>query len=137
MMAVEIIDSPGLNEDVERQKITLEYLKTVDVVLYVVACDFALSRSEMQVLETIQAAGHEHAFFIFNRINLIKMKERDLVTKRCSDMVASFTKGGHKNIFFIDALGALEGRLEHNAERFKQSNLERVEARLKMFLATE
>jgi ribosome biogenesis GTPase A len=134
---VEIIDSPGLNEDVERQKITLEYLKTVDVVLYVVACDFALSRSEMQVLETIQAAGHEHAFFIFNRINLIKARERDLVLKRCIDMVAPFTKEGQKNIFFIDALGALEGRLEHNEERIKQSNIESVEGRLKMFLATE
>ncbi len=134
---VEIIDSPGLNEDTQRQMITLEYLKTVDAVLFVVACDFALSRSEMQVLETIRDAGHEQIFFIFNRFNLIKPKERELIINHCTNMVAPFSQTGKKYIFFIDALGALEGRLAGQAERVKQSHIEEVETQLKTFLATE
>lgn len=133
---VEIIDSPGLNEDIERQKITLEYLKTVDVVLYVIACDFPVSSTEIQVIKTIKDAGHEHTFFICNRMNMIDDEERDMVKHRCLSLLVE-SREEEKFVFFIDARGALEGKLRNSQEQLRGSHLLEVEGMLKTFLATE
>ncbi len=134
---VEIIDSPGLNEDVGRQKITLEYLKSVDVVLYVVACDFPVSLSELQVVQVIKDAGHEHIFFICNRINMIDEEEVQEVKARCINILAPQTKEGKEHVIFVNARGALTGRMKHNEEQIIASNIHEVEYKLKNFLAYE
>ncbi len=134
---VEVIDSPGLNEDIQRQEITLEYLKTVDVVLFVIACDFPISSSEMQVIEMIRDAGHEDIFFVCNRINMISPEEQGLVKDRCIRLLAPFTREGARNIFFVNARGALEARQANNSILFEQSGIGFLEERLKTFLATE
>ena len=134
---VEIIDSPGLNEDVQRQEITLEYLKTVDIVLFTIACDFPVSSSEMQVLETIKDAGHEYIFFVCNRINMITTDERQMVMDRCMSMLSPYTKEGDKCVFFINAKGALDGRLSDDSYQIEDSHITLLEEKLKTFLATE
>jgi len=47
---VEIIDSPGLNEHGTRTKITMDYLCSVDAVVFVMSCHALASQSEIQVL---------------------------------------------------------------------------------------
>ncbi|MDJ0737371.1 MAG: dynamin family protein [Nostocaceae cyanobacterium] len=44
---VEIIDSPGLNEHDIRQKVTTDYLSTVDAILFVMSCEVLASKSEI------------------------------------------------------------------------------------------
>ncbi len=134
---VECIDSPGLNEDIQRQEITLEYLKTVDVVLFVIACDFPVARSETQVIEMIKDAGHEYIFFICNRINMIAPEEQGMVMNRCISMLAPSTKEGERNVFFINARGALEARRAGDIVQLEQSNVPVLEEKLKTFLATQ
>ena len=74
--------TPGLNDRLSRQKITLDYLAHVDAVLFVVAADMLGSMSELAVVErTLLPAGHGTALFIVNRINLIDADERDAVVR--------------------------------------------------------
>ena len=135
---VEIIDSPGLNEDAIRQKVTLDYLTTIDAAVFVVACDFPVSTSEQDAIDIVKRADHETVFFVCNRFNLItKSEDRERVKKRCISLLAPLTKQGEKHIFFIDALGALEGRLHQNEAQVEQSSLPLVEEELRSFLVHE
>jgi hypothetical protein len=135
---VEIIDSPGLNEDIERQKITLEYLSTIDAVIFVIACDFPVSTSEREAIDTVKDAGHETVFFVCNRINVIlKPEDHIRVKERCISLLAPLTKHGAKHVFFINALGALQGRLQRNESLVNQSNLPSLEDELRSFLIHE
>lgn len=135
---VEIIDSPGLNEDRERQKITLDYLATIDAAIFVIACDFPVATSEREAIETIKEANHETVFFVCNRFNMItKPADRERVKERCLSILAPLTKQGAKHVFFLDALGALEGRLSQNEVQLDQSNLPLLEEELQFFLVHE
>lgn len=135
---VEIIDSPGLNEDMKRQKITLDYLSTIDAVIFVIACDFPVSTSELNFISMVKDAGHETVFFVCNRINMIeKPEERVRIRERCISFLAPLTKNEVKHVFFIDARGALQGRLQQNQELVDQSNLPQLEEELHSFLIHE
>jgi hypothetical protein len=134
---VHIIDTPGVSDDPEREKITTNYITLADMVLYVLACDDQSSMSARQVIETIREASHEHIFFICNRINVIDAGEQDMVKGRCISLLAPFTKQGARHVFFLNARSALNGRLSGNSELLEQSGLSMVEQELQTFLTTE
>jgi GTPase SAR1 family protein len=134
---IEIIDSPGLNEDPERQKITLTYLRTADATIFVISCDAPISLSERSAIDTIREAGHKNIFFICNRINMIEPEERKRLIDYCLSELSPLTEQGARYIFFINALGALNGRLASDLRRLQESNMLQVEQKLKTFLATE
>ena len=136
---VEIIDSPGLNESEIRQKITIDYLSNVDAVLFVLSCECLGSKSEMDVVDNtlIPIIGDEDIFFICNRFNLIRAKEKNELIKHGLSKLAPRTKQGAARVFFISALDALEGRLEGDLERVNHSNVPLVERELEKFLAAE
>jgi GTPase SAR1 family protein len=135
---VEIIDSPGLNEHEIRQKVTMEYLSNVDVILFVSVCDILCSKSELEVIDhTLRGMGHEDIFFPCNKINVIDDEEKDVVKQRAISVFAPRTKGGEARVFFLDAKGALKGRLKGNKAEVEASDLPHLEAELEKFLATE
>lgn len=135
---VEIIDSPGLNEHEIREKVTMEYLFNVDVILFVSVCDILGAKSELDVIDyTLRGLGHEDIFFPCNKINMIRPKEQDSVKQRAISLFAPRTKGGAERVFFINALGALEGHLNANKAEVEASGLPHLEAELEKFLATE
>jgi len=135
---VEIIDSPGLNEYEIRQKVTTDYLATVDAVLFVLSCEVLCSQSELSFIDNnLISMGHEDIFFVCNRINQIRTKERESIKEYAFSKLASRTKRGKESIFFIDALGALEGRLEPDEQRLNQSGLPELELALATFLTTQ
>ncbi|MEH2167884.1 MAG: dynamin family protein [Nostoc sp.] len=135
---VEIIDSPGLNEHEIRQKVTMDYLSTVDAVLFVLSCEVLGSQSELNFIDNnLINMGHEDIFFICNRINQIRPKERESIKQYAFSKLADRTKRGKESIFFIDALGALEGRLEPDEQRLNQSGVPELEVELATFLTTQ
>jgi GTPase SAR1 family protein len=135
---VEIIDSPGLNEHDTRQKVTMEYLSSVDAILFVLSCEALASKSEMDVIDnTLIPTGHEDIFFICNRFNMIRGREKDSIKQHGINKLAPKTKRGAERVFFISALDGLEGRLEDDYERVENSGLLLVEKELEKFLSTE
>lgn len=135
---VEIIDSPGLNEHDIRQKVTMEYLSNVDAILFVLSCEALASKSELDVIDNIlKPTGHEDIFFVCNRFNLIRKKEREDVKQYGISRLASRTNRGAERVFFISALDGLEGRMEGDNEQVASSGMIEVEQELEKFLANE
>jgi GTPase SAR1 family protein/gas vesicle protein len=135
---VEIIDSPGLNEHDTRQKVTMDYLSNVDAILFVLSCEALASKSEIDVIDnTLIPAGHKDIFFICNRFNMIEDEEKDSIKQHGINKLAPKTKRGEKRVFFIDARGALGGRLKGDKAQVETSGLALVERELEKFLANE
>lgn len=135
---VEIIDSPGLNEHEIRQQVTMNYLLNVDTILFVLSCEALGSQSELNAIDnTIKSMGHEDIFFACNRFNTIRAKERDSIKQHGLAKLAPRTKRGADRVFFINALGALEGRLEGDLAEVEKSGVPELEHQLESFLATE
>nr|QNO41721.1 GTPase Der [Methanosarcinales archaeon ANME-2c ERB4]QNO42498.1 GTPase Der [Methanosarcinales archaeon ANME-2c ERB4] len=135
---VEIIDSPGLNEDGARAKITNEYIPKVDAVLFVISCIAPVSESEMKVIDrNLHGAGHEDIFFIFNRFDQIRPRERDRTVSYGQNALRDETSFGTDGIFFISALDALEGRLDKDDSMVEKSGILKLEESLTRFLTDE
>lgn len=136
---VEIIDSPGLNENEVRQQVTVEYLSRVDAVLFIMSCEqLGPSISEDKMIDLLHNCGHDDIFFICNRFNDIrKQEERERVRQHGLSQFETRTKQGTQGIFFITAVDALEGYLDNDVNRIKASGIELVEQALATFLAKE
>lgn len=134
---VEIIDSPGLNEDDKRQKITLDYLTIVDAVIFVISCLAPISRSERSAIDTVRKSGYEDIFFVCNRINEVRPKEQERLKSFCLTQLSPLTSQKDRYVFFINALGALDARVANDVQLLNGSGLLPVEGELKNFLANE
>jgi GTPase SAR1 family protein len=136
--AVEIIDSPGLNEHKTRQQVTEDYLVTVDVIILLLGCDQPLSKSEQEVIDNkLKPNGHEDIFFVCNKINLIRRNEVDRVKDSAIRKLSPRTRLGAERIFFINALGALDGKVENDNEALQKSGVPEFEVALQKFLTNE
>jgi len=135
---VEIIDSPGLNEHKTRQQITENYLVTVDAILFVLSCEQLFSKSEQEMVDNkLKPMGHDDIFFVCNRINMIRRNEVDKVKQFAVSKLSSRTRRGADRIFFVNALGALEGKLDGDTDAVDKSGIPQLEEDLQKFLANE
>lgn len=135
---VEIIDSPGLNEHKTRQQVTESYLVNVDAILFVLSCEQLFSKSEQEVVDNkLIPMGHKDIFFICNRINMIRKNEIDKVRQFALAKLSPRTRLGAERIFFINALGALDGKLKNDANALQESGVPRLENELEKFLTNE
>ncbi|MCB9660511.1 MAG: dynamin family protein [Sandaracinaceae bacterium] len=132
---VEIIDSPGLNEHGTRTKVTLDYMNQVDAVLFVMSCQALASQSELKEIQrSIRGAGHEHIFFIANRFDEIRPRERDRLVSYGKKVLTPLTAMGSDGVYFLSALDALDGRLNGDDARVERSGIDPLEAGLARFL---
>jgi hypothetical protein len=135
---VEIIDSPGLNEHGTRTRVTINYLSQVDAVVFVLSCQALASRSEMDVIEqNVRGAGHESIFFVCNRFDEVRERERARLVQFGRDKLGGKTGLGPDGVYFLSALEALEGRLDGDAARVERSGFAPFEKALSRFLVQE
>ena len=134
---VEIIDSPGLNEHGTRTKVTMDYLAEVDAIVFVLTCQCLGSQTELQVIsDSIIACGHEDIFFVCNRFDEVRERERarvkDYAQKRLGEKT-SLENGIH----FLSALNALEAKLSNDLEALTASGFLNLEQHLISFLVND
>jgi len=135
---VEIIDSPGLNENVVRQQITMDYLGQVDAILFVLTClQLGPSQSEKNVIDQLHDYQHQDIFFICNFFNNVQEKEKQRTTNHALSQFSKFTNLEQNGIFFITASEALEGYQENNQDKLQKSGIQKVEQNLAQFLTKE
>jgi GTPase SAR1 family protein len=135
---VELIDSPGLNDQPTREQITTEYLQDVDAIVFVFTADQLGAMTELKFIDNLlRPLGHDHLFFVVNRINLIDPADRDLVIDRGTRRIADKTQLGADGVFFVDARGALEARVADDAQAFAESGFATLEEQLEAFLALD
>ncbi|MEG3907936.1 dynamin family protein [Microcoleus sp. K1-B6] len=120
---VEIIDSPGLNEQAERTLITQQVLKTTDAVIFLTHAQNALTEKERELLLYLKKElnygnkeGAGNIFMVVNFFDLLRREEsRQQVRKRVETIVKSQNLiAGENRIHFISAQSALEAILEGN-----------------------
>ena len=108
---VEIIDTPGLNEHTSRTKVTHNYLPNADAIVFVLSADQACSLTELEVIENqLFQHGYTDIFFVVNRMNNVKEKERADVIDYIKQKIGKFTSDETTKIHFVDSLAALEAK---------------------------
>lgn len=132
---VEIIDSPGLNENDERTAVTLEYLDKADAIIFLLDATHACSQDEMEALEDILVPkGFDDMFFVANRFDQVATKEQAEVKHFIEINVKQYTTS---EIYYISALNAIEGKVENDQDKLVKSGLPPFEKRLAEFLAKD
>lgn len=134
---VEIIDSPGLNEHETRNDITINYLGKADAIIFVMSCHALASQSEMRSVQEIRDYGHKELFFVANRFDEIRKKERERTREYALSKLADQTDRGERGIFFLSSLDALEGRIDDEPHRLAASGMLELERELERFLTND
>lgn len=134
---VEIVDSPGLRENPARTQVTMSYLSQADTVVFAISALSAGSKDETDFLaDTLPLYGisEQNLFCVVNRINQVRNdRERARVMKFVDNLMKPYTK----RIFYVNALDALEGRLDGNDAKVESSNIPALEHDLTDYLANE
>ncbi|WP_039831103.1 dynamin family protein [Nocardiopsis valliformis] len=134
---VEIIDSPGLNEDEARSRITLEHTTSADAVVFVVSALQGLSQSEREVIDhNLCMFEHDNLYLLVNRINQVE----DEVEEVRADLLArakEYWGLDEDRVLFIDSRSALLGRSADDPDRVVASGLVEFEHSLERFLTEQ
>ncbi len=135
---VEIIDTPGLNENETRTKVTMSYLSNADAIIFVMDCQSPCGIIDMEAIDAyILGGGHEYTMFVCNKINLIKERNREEAKRYTTKRLSDKTKLGEKGIYFINAEAAKDGKYEGDSVKLNQSGMPEFEEALDDFLANK
>jgi len=135
---IEIIDSPGLNENAIRARITGEYIAEVDAILFVLACSSPGGATEMRVIDhDLRGAGHQYLFFVCNRFDEVRPRDRARLVAFGRKKLGGHTELGEAGVCFVSAQQALDGRLRGDAALLEESGLPALEAALLQFLSRD
>ncbi|MER7467066.1 dynamin family protein [Streptomyces sp. NPDC097981] len=135
--SVEIVDSAGINESPDRERVTLRFLEEVDAVVFVTDAGrpFTLHETE-NYLQHVRQLGHRDIFFVVNQFDRIEEEERAEVMSRCRNVVAELNGGAAPatpNVYFVSALEALRARIDGDTAREAASGIGELEAALELF----
>lgn len=135
---VELIDSPGLDDvNQAREEETITYITKVDAVIMVLDAQQAATRSEIDFYKDVVAPlGHDDAFWVINKFNIVPADEREDVKAHVRRNVGPLTKKDHR-IFFVDALDGLRAKKSHDAALLDASGLPELEENLQHFLTLQ
>lgn len=132
---IEIIDSPGLNENGTRTKVTEEYLNQADAIVFVFRCPKIAGASEEDYIRNqIHARGYKDIFFVCNAINQIQEDEQERLIEFGNRKLSPLTALGENGIFYLDALGALKAKQADNQEELRNTGLPEFEDSLSEYL---
>ncbi|MGO5069701.1 dynamin family protein [Roseburia faecis] len=132
---IEIIDSPGLNENGTRTKVTEEYLNKADAILFVFRCPKIAGASEIDyITDQIRARGHEDIFFICNAIDQVSEEEQDRLIEFGNKKLSPLTALGENGIFYVNSFGALKAKKEKDAALLTRTGIPEFENALSEYL---
>lgn len=132
---VEIIDSPGLEEDETRTRVTMDYLTKADAILFVLTADKLCSKAELDFIENnLHEFGFTDPFFIVNRFDLIPDSQREGIMRFAKMKLSEFSTN---EIFYVSAQQALDGEIQGNASLFEKSRMGAFTKRLSEFLTND
>lgn len=156
---VDIIDTPGLNDDARMNKVTEEVIPKLDAVILVVAAGAPFSMSEAEfVRNKIMASDLGKIIFLVNRMDMIrkeadKQKILNEVKKKISTSVLekmeeiygtdsreyqdAEMKLGSIQVYPFSALDALEGKMDGDEELIAKSGTREFESALTKMLTED
>ena len=127
---VEIVDSPGLNENPVRTQVTMEYLNKADAIIFVFSALAMGSAGEIAYIDDTlrkNGFGEQSLFCVVNRFDqLTSEKEQQRVKKFSDNLLAPYTK----HIYYSSAYKGLMGHLQNNEVLLQESMIPIIEADL-------
>lgn len=158
---VQIIDTPGLNDDERMEKVATEVIPSLDAIIFVLVHGSPVSKTESDFLRTkIMTSDLGRIIFVVNQIDLVPKDKRErilsymreVIETKVLDKIKTVTgedsklydeaksKMGNIRIMGVSALNALQGQLTpegKQSELFKESNYEELEKALQYLLTVE
>ncbi|MAA77637.1 MAG: hypothetical protein CL916_00130 [Deltaproteobacteria bacterium] len=130
--AITLIDSPGLNEDWKRTQVSLTELNKADAVIMVLSCEMALSRSEMDFIESRLMHHNAGSFFVWNRYDAVWNDDQEIAALRSRSQ--SRLQKYKNQVYYLSAREALVARLRNDHPRYTRSGLPSFMNSLEQFL---
>lgn len=156
---VDIVDTPGLNDDDRMSRITEEVIPKLDAVIMVVTHDSPFSMSEAEFVRSkLMTSDLSRLMFLVNKIDTIRRAEdrervvqdiKKRVQKSVLDKMAEIYGNGSKEyedavlkmgdirIFPFSALDALEGKMDGDQKMIEKSGTLPFEQELTHMLTEE
>jgi GTPase Era involved in 16S rRNA processing len=144
---IKLIDSPGLGEHVSRTRVTTNFLKQAQAVIFVLNATKILSQDEKVFIEKVFGSGRfSHVFFVVNRINQIDEEDvpgieqwvRESLKHHFLDDGSQFDEAFYnRRVFFVNAKGALDARTQKEDALLESSGVPALERELERFLTSE
>lgn len=133
---VEIIDSPGLNEDETRTKVTMNYLQKIDAILYVLNATAICAGDEMKFVENdLRGNNIDSVFFVVNKFDLLGSRDQPQIRQYAEIKLKEFYP--NPALFCLSAANALNGRMAKDDVRIEESGIVPLEKSLTEFLTNE
>ncbi|MGN0263728.1 MAG: dynamin family protein [Oliverpabstia sp.] len=156
---VDIVDTPGLNDDERMDKISEEIIPKLDAVIVVVSATSPFSESEAAfVRNKLMASDVGRVIFVVNQIDLVRReadrkrvvdqikqrvqesvleKAKEIYKEDSPEYQEAAAKVGKLRIYPISALDALDGRLEQDESLVEKSGIRDFEEGLTYLLTAE
>lgn len=155
---VDIVDTPGLNDDERMDKISEEIIPKLDAVIMVIVPGAPFSKSEAEfVRNKLMGSDLGRLMFLVNKIDTIRPKDRERLVDGIKEKIQTTVldkmseiygagseeyadakaKIGNIHIFPISAANALDGRLDGDSELLEESGIRQFEDALTHMLTIE
>lgn len=130
---VEIIDSPGLEEDLIRQEITMRFLRQCDAAVVVLSCQQLLTLQEEHFIDNeLKKRGFNKLFYVLNFADVLSQEDEQDIWDR-----VHYKFGDSERIFMVSARQALNGKINNDLPMLEQSGFLPFEKALENFLVQE
>ncbi|NET73327.1 MAG: hypothetical protein F6K62_21040 [Sphaerospermopsis sp. SIO1G2] len=131
---VELIDLPGTNDREAQDNLVQDTLLSTDLVIQVLDARKLMTLEERENLrDWLLAKEIKTIIFVVNFLNLLEVEEQKQVYHRLLFVAESFRANlppGFSNLYRVDALPALRGRIKGDIELIKSSGLSQFEVSL-------
>lgn len=148
---VELIDTPGMNDDYQMNQITIDYLKNVDLAIVAVSAMNLFGETEANfVAQLVEHPEIDQIVIVVTYIDQIQKRERErlfhYLKKRICESVLEVLKKTHSgedsvlqkyetifqnlHIYGVSSTSALAAREQNNQDLFVESGLERFSQEL-------
>jgi hypothetical protein len=141
---VTLMDSPGLDDVPQRTEVTRQAVDQCDAAIVIYRSDVCAGQGEREFVSGVLATTGTRVFTLINMWGGRKVDDRfkafawnRLVAYDQGGQEYSGQDFGSKDIYFVDGLKALQGKLTDNAQLVADSGLALFEQRLGDFLLKE
>lgn len=139
---VELVDTPGLQDEEAMTSVTMSVLPNVDAAILVISALSPLSESELNFLEQLGYGQCARVFVVVSSIDRLENPEQLQrllagLQRRLDRMDDSVRENIHPKLFPVSAYQALLGRVQNNGDLLRASRMEDFEAALASFLSEE
>ena len=137
-MGVEFLDLPGTNDREEQNKLVKDQLLTSDLIIQVVDARKLMTLEERENFrDWLLNRGINSVILVINFLNLLEPQEQKDVYYRLRFVAESFRSilpSGFSNLYRVDALPALRGKLKGDNNEVQRSGLSMLESALQTII---